>query len=52
MGYLELIETLLVNNGIDIEDYTDPLRGISQYEAIETAIKGLIEYRYMYLNLV
>ncbi len=50
-SYLDLIETLLAENGCEIEDYTDPLRGICQYEAIEKVIKDLLEYKYMYLGL-
>lgn len=46
MEYIELIEELLVNSGIDVEDYTNPEKGISQYEAIENAIKELIKYKY------
>jgi hypothetical protein len=43
MDYIDMIETLLVDNGIDVEDYTDELKGISQYEAIENALVTLIK---------
>lgn len=48
---LELIETFLIDNGCDIEDYTNPEKGISQLEAVLDELKRLIEYKYMYLDL-
>jgi hypothetical protein len=38
-----LIENLLMEHNIDIEDYTDLTKGISQYAAIEKAILFLID---------
>jgi len=37
-----MIENLLIENGVDIEDYNDPERGISKYEAVKNAIVQLI----------
>ena len=42
MEYLDMIENLLIENGVDIEDYNDPERGISKYEAVKNAIVQLI----------
>lgn len=48
--YLDLIETFLLENGFSIEDYENPLKGISQYEAIEDCLKGIIKDYYKYQN--
>lgn len=48
---LNFIEGYLLDKGCEIEDYEDPLRGISQMEAIFKAIDDLVEYKYMYFDL-
>jgi hypothetical protein len=43
---LEMIEALLKDKGIEVENYKNPLKGISQYEAIEKSILDLIKEKY------
>ena len=39
---IDVIEEMLVNGGVDVEDYTDPRKGITKLEAVLNAIDGLI----------
>lgn len=52
MEYLELIENLLEDNGISIEDYLNPEKGLSRYEAIENEIMILIKDHYKLRNIM
>lgn len=41
-NYLDLIENLLVENDVDVPNYRDPRKGITQYEAVAEVILSLI----------
>lgn len=48
---LDIIEVFLLDNGCEIEDYTNPEKGITQAEAIINELKELLEYKWMYKDL-
>jgi hypothetical protein len=49
---LDLIESYLMEKGFDIEDYTNPEKGISQLEAIMDTLDEITEnaWKYQYLS--
>lgn len=48
---LDFIESYLLDNGCDIEDYTNPEKGVCQLEAILDELNNLIEYKYIYIYM-
>ena len=48
---LDIIEDLLLENGIDVEDYDNPEKAMTQYDAIKKSIMELIKVYFKYHNL-
>jgi hypothetical protein len=50
-GELDLIEDFLINNGLVIENYNNPEKGISQLEAILDTLESIVEDAWKYKEL-
>ena len=39
---VDAIEEILISSGVEVEDYTDPRKGITQLEAVINAVGKLV----------